>query len=124
MGRTAVLVVDDEAAVSEVIAEVLEAEGHEVETAANAALALERLRARAFDLVLCDVQMPGMNGPALYREAQHIDGRLALRFVFVTGDVFTADTAAFLATSGAPCLAKPFRAHELHEVVGRTLGGD
>jgi CheY-like chemotaxis protein len=57
-----ILAVEDEPALLELIREVLEAEGHTVETAADGVEALEKLKARSFDLVLTDVRMPRMDG--------------------------------------------------------------
>jgi CheY-like chemotaxis protein len=59
---TEVLVVDDDVAVLQTIADALEAEGYTVVTARNGALALERLRQRRPDVVLLDLMMPVMDG--------------------------------------------------------------
>ncbi len=66
MGR--ILVVDDEEGVRSFLAESLEIDGHHVEEAANGQEALERLRARSFDLVLTDLRMPGMDGLELLQK--------------------------------------------------------
>ncbi len=68
MGR--ILVVDDEEGVRSFLAESLEIDGHHVEEAAHGQEALERLRARSFDLVLTDLRMPGMDGLELLQKVQ------------------------------------------------------
>jgi two-component system response regulator FlrC len=63
-----ILVVDDEEGVRSFLAESLEIDGHQVEEAANGQEALERVRARSFDLVLTDLRMPGMDGLELLQK--------------------------------------------------------
>jgi two-component system response regulator HydG len=60
-----ILVVDDDATFRMTTSALLEADGHEVEAAADGAEAVEKLGARHFDLVLLDVRMPGIDGLAL-----------------------------------------------------------
>lgn len=80
-----VLIVDDEVLVGQALARSLKRE-HDVEfvTSAEAALALFEKDA-GYDVVLCDVHMPGMSGPELFEllEGQRPD--LAQRFVFLSG---------------------------------------
>jgi two-component system, NtrC family, response regulator AtoC len=68
MGR--ILVVDDEEGIRSFLAESLELDGHQIEEAASGEGALERLRAKSFDLVLTDLRMPGMGGMKLLETAQ------------------------------------------------------
>jgi DNA-binding NtrC family response regulator len=68
MGR--ILVVDDEEGIRSFLAESLELDGHQIEEAASGEDALERLRAKSFDLVLTDLRMPGMGGMKLLETAQ------------------------------------------------------
>ncbi len=68
MGR--ILVVDDEEGVRSFLAESLELDGHQIEEAASGEEALERMRAKSFDLVLTDLRMPGMGGMQLLQTAQ------------------------------------------------------
>lgn len=57
-----ILVVDDNETNRDMLARQLEKQHHEVETAGDGIAALERMRARPFDIVLLDLMMPGMNG--------------------------------------------------------------
>ncbi len=120
-GRT-VLIVDDEPGVLEVLADLLAAEGLEVETAPDGQTALRKLLERAYDLVLSDLRMPGLDGPGLYRAATRHNPRLARCFVFMTGDVLTAETRTFLEDTRVPSLSKPFEVEELRATLGRALG--
>ncbi len=61
-GVTSVLVVDDEPLIRDTLAEYLGQEGLHVTACATGEEALERIRGQRFDIVLCDVQLPGMDG--------------------------------------------------------------
>lgn len=117
----AVLVVDDELEVAEVLADMLSADGHQVETASNGTLALDKLRQRTYDLILCDIKMPELDGPGLYREVEHRYPGLHQRFIFLTGDTLSPDTRAFLGRIGASCLSKPFTPAEVQRLTQAAL---
>jgi CheY-like chemotaxis protein len=65
-----ILVVDDNPAMADSLADILEVKGFSVHAAASAAQALEILRAGPVDILLTDVKMPEMNGLELYRETR------------------------------------------------------
>ncbi len=67
-----VLVVDDDAAVRGSVVEILNAEGCQVESAADGREALARLESAEFDLVLSDVVMPGMDGYDLFQRVRSL----------------------------------------------------
>jgi PAS domain S-box-containing protein len=118
----AILVVDDEPDVVDLLAEILTAEGHQVDTAANGRVALDRIQARAYDLILTDLRMPELDGPGLYRELERRDGRLCGRVVFITGDALGPDVTELLNEAGRPCLGKPFMLEDVRRVVRQALG--
>src|SRR5439155_24766220 len=121
VGSKAILVVDDEQALAEVLVEALGRDGHRVETASNGAEALHRLERHAFDLVVSDTKMPVMDGVELFRELERRFPALRRRIIFVTGDVLDAEKRQFLESSGAPFLMKPFDLSEVRNVVRRRL---
>jgi CheY-like chemotaxis protein len=92
-----------------------------VETVANGRLALARLDEHTYDLILCDMRMPELDGPSLYRLLEHHKPHLCSRFIFLTGDTLEPATQAFLEQSSAPCLTKPFSIAEARRVIQRTL---
>jgi CheY-like chemotaxis protein len=63
-----ILIVDDDQRMTRTLADILTLAGHEAVEAASGPQALEKVRAQAFDCVLTDVRMPGMNGVDLYRQ--------------------------------------------------------
>ena len=119
--RTRVLVVEDQPTLAQIIAEVLEADGHEVETAANGLLALDKIEARPYDLIISDLRMPELDGVGLYRQIKRRRPALLSRFLFVSGTAHEPEYQRFLAESAVPILAKPFSLAELHRLVRRVL---
>jgi len=116
-----ILVVEDEAALANAVVDMLRDAGYVVEGAADGAEALERVAARAFDLVICDLKMPRVDGQAFYRTLATRAPALVTRVVFVTGDVAGTEAERFLSTSGCRWLAKPFRSSDLLRVVRESL---
>src|SRR5205823_4517813 len=106
---------DDEPEVAALLAEALRMDGHEVDTAANGAVALTMLDKRTYDLVLSDTKMPVVDGEEFYRELAHRAPTLRSRIIFVTGDVISREKRAIrpLATSSmARRKSSPVQAHE------------
>lgn len=108
-GRRRVLIVDDEAQLAAMLGRMLE-DDFELAIASSAQQALEILRGGGamFDVVLCDLMMPEMNGMDFYRVVAELMPELVERFIFMTGGAFTPWAAEFLASSRRPCLEKPF----------------
>ena len=102
-----VLIVDDEPMVASALARILTREGHACTTANSAAAALTQLSAQPFDLVLCDLMMPGTSGMELYAQAEALDPALAEQFVFITGGAFTDAARALIEHGPRPVLPKP-----------------
>jgi CheY-like chemotaxis protein len=121
VGSKAILVIDDERDLAEVLVEALEHDGHRVEVASNGAEALSRLERQAFDLVLSDTKMPQMDGMELYREIERRFPALRRRIIFVTGDVLDPDKQRFLEETRAPFLAKPFDLADLRRLVRQMV---
>ena len=119
----AILVIDDETYVLEVVQRVLVAGGYHVELANNGLKALDLLGRREFQLIICDMRMPEISGPQLYQAVQTHYPKMIRRLVFSTGDSASAETAEFLRQTGAACLEKPFDLKELLGWVQNVLGG-
>ena len=109
----AVLVVEDEAALGAAVAEALIDAGFVVDRAGDGIEALEKVGARSYDLIVCDLKMPRLDGPSFYRELSVRNAPLSRRILFVTGDVAGTDAERFLEESGCRWLAKPFRLKDL-----------
>jgi two-component system NtrC family sensor kinase len=117
-----VLVVEDEAALGAAVAEALSDAGFEVDRAGDGEEALACVKARPYDLIVCDLKMPRLDGTAFYRMIAATYPALARRIVFVTGDVAGTDAEGFLRESGCRWLPKPFRLHDLLRVAREIAG--
>jgi len=116
-----ILVVDDEPGIAAVLVEVLQLDGHTVETVSNGERALARIAAEGYDLILSDIRMPDLDGPTLYREIELHHPQLLQRFIFLTGDIMSQETSHFLERTGVPYLRKPFTLDMVRDVVQQTL---
>jgi DNA-binding response OmpR family regulator len=114
-------VVEDEPTVAQLIADVLRDEGFQVEILPDGRNARERAASAGFELIVCDMKMPGLDGEHFYNSLALAGSRLKNRFLFVTGDVLAAHTREFLERNRLPYVAKPFRVEELLEKVQRVL---
>ena len=116
-----VLVVEDEPTVAQLVADVLREEGHRVVSILDSLEALELLNREDFDLLICDLKMPRLDGRGLYEDAQR-RGRVSPdRVLFITGDTLQPRTLEFVERSGLPFLAKPFLVEELTQAVRAIL---
>jgi DNA-binding NtrC family response regulator len=113
------LIVDDEEHIREILAATLEPLALSVHTAGSAEEALEVVREENVDVVVCDVQMPGMNGLEFLRQVK--GEQPAVRFLMITAHG-TMDTAVQALRFGASdFLTKPFENQEIRNIARRLL---
>jgi len=108
-----VLVVEDEPALAAAVSEALADAGFVVDRAGDGEEALQRVSAASYDLIVCDLKMPKVDGIRFYQKLSVSDPDLARRVIFVTGDVAGTEAEKFLQESGCRWLAKPFRLGDL-----------
>jgi signal transduction histidine kinase/CheY-like chemotaxis protein len=113
--RPRVLIVDDEVRLLRSY-ELLLQSTHDVVTSSGGEAAWKILEGdRQFDVVLCDLQMPDMNGIQLFEKATGLAPELAERFLFSTGGGIQPNIREFIATTRLPVLEKPIRVEALLE---------
>ncbi|SDI19288.1 hybrid sensor histidine kinase/response regulator [Alloyangia pacifica] len=122
-GRGAVLVVDDEEDVSDLIREILLRDGFEVTVANSAETALDLLAGQDFALILTDLNMPGLGGRGFYERLLRDLPAMARRMGFVTGDTMSPQARGFLDGAGRPFLEKPIAPDELRRLARTMLEG-
>ncbi|WP_328700867.1 MASE1 domain-containing protein [Corallococcus silvisoli] len=121
--RGRVLIVDDEPRLAQSMRLLLEP-AHDVVTATRGEDALARVAAgEAFDVVLCDLQMPGMDGIAVYRRLVEDAPALVARLVFISGGASSPEARAFVETLAHRVLEKPVRPDVLLATVEAMLAG-
>ena len=119
--RGRVLVVDDEQEIAELVAEHLRRDGLEVEVVGSGSKALARLRSERFDLVVSDLRMPDLDGPALVAALREQHPELARRVVLITGDALGAELNATLRDAELPVFEKPLDIPALRGEIRRLL---
>lgn len=115
-GRPRVLIVDDDRAILTLVGSVALAEGFDVATTVDGADALQQLTTRPADLVLVDLQMPGVTGLEVLRAIRDVNARC--RVVLMSGHA-TIDSAVTAVKLGATdYLTKPFDLQRLRQLLG------
>ena len=113
------LVVDDDAPVVEFLGESLTAQGYAIETETSPEHALERIERDAFDLVITDLQMPGMRGTDMLRA---ILSRQPEQLVLLMTAFGSIDLAVAAVRAGAcDFIAKPFKIEALQLAIERAF---
>jgi two-component system NtrC family sensor kinase len=116
-----VLVVEDEPALAQAVSEALADAGFKVDRASDGEEGLTRLTEANYDLIVCDLKMPRIDGMQFYRAMAAATPALARRVIFVTGDVAGTDAERFLEETGCRWLSKPFRLGDLLRSARDTL---
>jgi CheY-like chemotaxis protein len=114
-----VLVVDDEFGIAEILAAVLEDEGHEVAMAINGRMALASIEKSKPDLIITDFMMPLMDGPALVRAVQAQPGLSAIPIVMMSS--MPEETIAERVAGHVQFLRKPFRIDDVIAIAAKFL---
>jgi PAS domain S-box-containing protein len=115
--RARVLVIDDEVSIANTMRDLL-SRRHDVtatNTARDALVAIES--GQDFDVIFCDLMMPGMSGIDLYEHLRQSHPALARRIVFMTGGAFTTRAAEFLAATQNRRVEKPFSLELIERIV-------
>jgi len=113
-----VLVVDDHASAREAVADVLRQAAYEVSTCASATEALGRLAQQPIDVVVTDLQMPGMDGLEFIREIDR--RRLAVEVVMITAHASVASAVEAMRYGAFDYIEKPFDVVELERCVAQA----
>ena len=116
-----ILVVDEEAATRQSLIDVLSLDGHEVDGAGDADSALLLLDQRRYDLVLSDIRMLKLDGPALLDALIERFGDTLPHVVFLTRVAFDPHYGSFLANLRVPVVTKPLKPGRVLELVSRLL---
>lgn len=116
-----ILIVDDEPDIGGAISIALRKRGHECHVLGAAHEALELLGREQFDLILCDLVMPQMNGAELFEKLK-ADGNPAVdRMIFISANAEAGYNQTFLERTGRPWLQKPFSLAELSAFIDENV---
>jgi two-component system NtrC family sensor kinase len=115
------LFVDDEPTLREAMRAFGRMRQIAVTVAADGEEALAAARREAFDAVVCDLRMPGLDGPGFHEVLRRENPTLAARTIFVTGDVVGEGSRAFLEATRQQVLVKPFDFERVEEALTSAL---
>jgi signal transduction histidine kinase len=116
-----ILVIDDNQPIRELIADCLK-DNYSVVTAIDGFDGIEKAQSRCPDLVICDVNMPAMNGFEVYEHFQQSETLRSAVFIFLSGCSDSTAVRHGMTLGADDFLLKPFEIDELIEVVQRRLG--
>ena len=122
--RRKILIVDDEAEIRDILAEILREGQHRVAAVSSGREALERMASERYDVILTDIRMPDLDGRTLYREIERRWPEQAARVVFVTGDSLAATLHEFASEHGRPVIEKPFVPRDVRRIIAEIAGQD
>src|SRR5258708_1808393 len=114
-----VLVVDDNARARQSMVEVLSAAGHEAAASASAIEALKLVELSAFDVIITDLQMPGMDGLAFIRTLA--ERKVEAQIVMVTAFASVSSAVEAMRYGAFDYIEKPFDVEQLESLVARAL---
>jgi len=105
--RRHVVIVDDNAELAWFFSEILKLHGYDATVLSDAVQALKYVLSHHTDVVICDLQMPQLDGDLFYATVERTDPALARRFLFITGVADEERFHKFASTVQAPVLRKP-----------------
>lgn len=116
-----ILVIDDEPLLQRTLQALLSSQGFDVTLAASSREGLDlALGPRPFDVILCDLMMPGLTGMDVHEAVLAARPEVAARMVFLTGGTFTARATEFLDRAAIAHVDKPFGLDTLLAVIEKV----
>jgi CheY-like chemotaxis protein len=114
-----ILVADDEEIIRNYVSRALSGRGYAVKTAADGAAAIEMARQENFDLLICDLKMPGLRGEKVVKAILAL--RPATRVIVITGSVSEISETIVPGLKVEGFLVKPFGIDEIRDLAEKTL---
>jgi DNA-binding NtrC family response regulator len=120
--QKSVLILEDEPIISKVLSRTFKADGFEVDTAENGAIAKAKIDTRKhYDLFIFDIRTPILSGIQLFELLEKEYPDLTEKVIFMTGDSLNTATSQFLQRINRPYLMKPFTPTQIQSLVKRTI---
>ena len=116
-----ILIIDDDAAFREGLAETIVSFGHNVEEAASGREAIDRLQGRSVDLIMMDFRMPGMNGLDVLQRLRSDPQTAHLPVIILTAFAESHNTIEAMKLGAFDHLTKPVGRDDVHEILTRAL---
>jgi CheY-like chemotaxis protein len=119
--KTSVLIVEDNVPLATCLEMLLEANSYEVARTVDGPGGLQSIRLADYDVILCDLVMPGMTGDQLYEAVREVKPKLCDRFIFMSGDTEKGKWSEVAAQTGRPMFWKPFPLEDLLAGIQRVI---
>jgi DNA-binding response OmpR family regulator len=116
-----ILLLDDDTGLADALKELLESHNFVVTTVTDGAEGLREVIQMDFDVIICDLLMPGIPGDMFYLAVQKVKPLMADRFLFITGHKGNEKVDAFLQSINALVLFKPVLNDELVRMISLIL---
>jgi CheY-like chemotaxis protein len=115
-----IMIIDDEAAMCQILKQILESEGYEVKTSTEGLSALYEIKQDSFNLVITDVTMPNLSGIEILAQVKQFKPKLPV--IFITGSDVDAVLKDALQLGLDGFIEKPFNIQAVLEVIREKLG--
>jgi CheY-like chemotaxis protein/anti-sigma regulatory factor (Ser/Thr protein kinase) len=112
-----ILVIDDEQALLRMLVTSLQALGHEADATPSSREALHKIDTQTYDLIICDMKMPEVDGSQVYRFLEQHHPDMLKRIIFSSGDTMSEEFQAFFQATACRFLQKPFLQNELKRAI-------
>ncbi len=119
MNRKSALIVDDEKNIRLTLSQALEPLELDIDTAVNGEEGLARLREQAYDVLLLDLKMPGVDGMEVLREAR--ESRPTTRTIIITAHGTIESAVEAMKLGAVDFIQKPFAPQEIRDLVSRVI---
>jgi CheY-like chemotaxis protein len=116
-----ILIIDDDKNVLKVLKVALQREGYEIDIVRDGNEGLARLANTQYDLIVCDMQMPGLSGSDFHARLNEHSPEMADKILFMTGDIVRSKTQEFLKETRAVFINKPFDLSALYQKVREAI---
>ena len=118
---TQILVVEDNPMNMELAVDLLETYGYEITPAEDGFKALERVKETKFDLILLDMQLPGIDGPEVLERLKADPATSAVPVVALTAHAMSGDAKRFMEAGCAGYISKPIDVHQFKPTVAQYI---
>ena len=119
--KTSILIVEDNIPLASCLEMLLESQGYEVSRTADGTGGLQSIRLMDFDVILCDLVMPGLCGDQLHLEVRRLKPHLCDRFIFMSGQPKDPNGPGMVSGGDRPVLRKPFALGDLLDAIQAVL---
>ncbi|OGF47457.1 MAG: hypothetical protein A2452_02950 [Candidatus Firestonebacteria bacterium RIFOXYC2_FULL_39_67] len=118
--ETAILIVDDEEWIRDLLKDILETNGYRTKTAKNGTDAIKKIKQESFNVVICDINMPKLSGFDVLKQVRLIDSSIKIIMMTANGNEYYYNQCMSMGASGF--IGKPFDMQEMLAAIEYSTG--